>query len=168
MPELLFVLLLVAALVGVVFLGSLSYAEAQRTEMAKSHAQTVIEVLRALGPGGNVPASLREPCRLREGPAGAGSSWAACRAGLVAPGGPLAGLPNPFDARQAFFAAQCDRTNLATRGAIVVEKGYAPVPGAPVAYGPLEDGEVLARGLLLRVLACDKGAFSIRVGELKL
>jgi len=97
-----------------------------------------------------------------------GSTWSGCRAALIADGGSLSGLRNPFDDRQPLFSRQCDRANPATRGAVVVEKGQAPITGAPTVYSPIEDSEPLVRGLMLRIIACDKGSFSTRVKELKL
>ena len=164
--ELLFLIFLISAVVFVIFLGSLSYAEAKRTETAKAHAQLVVRVFEALAAGESIPTPLQQACRLEE-PRG-GSTWSGCRAALIADGGSLSGLRNPFDDRQPLFSRQCDRANPATRGAVVVEKGQAPITGAPTVYSPIEDSEPLVRGLMLRIIACDKGSFSTRVKELKL
>ena len=98
------------------------------------------------------------------------TNWATCREALFTAGGPLSHLANPFDRNNPVSGNKCEKKNPLTRGLVFLEKGTPSPPGMPpnVSWGPLGDEEPMARGLLLRVQACDAGGYPIRIAEVKL
>lgn len=98
------------------------------------------------------------------------TSWATCREALFTAGGPLSHLSNPFLTSNPVSGNKCEKGNPGTRGLVVLEKGTPAPPGLPpgVSWSPLEDGEPMARGLMLRVKVCDAGGYLIRVAEVQL
>ena len=64
------------------------------------------------------------------------------------------------------IGAKCDRADLNTRGLVVVEKG-TPAPPA-MNFGPFEDSDTISKDLPLRIMVCDKGAYALKVAEVKL
>lgn len=68
------------------------------------------------------------------------------------------------------MGVKCERDKPATRGQVVVEKGTPPPAGmsGSVSYGAIEDSEPMVKGLMLKILVCDKGSYPIKVSEVKL
>ena len=82
----------------------------------------------------------------------------------------MAQAKNPFNPDEPVVGVKCERDKPATRGLVVVEKGTPPPLGmsGSVSYGAIEDSEPMVKGLMLKILVCDKGSFSIKVSEVKL
>jgi hypothetical protein len=162
----LFLLFLLSALIGVALIGHLAYREGLKTEAAKANAAILkdwFDQLDALSAKGQQ--SQLEACR-DDGE----KTWEGCQAALLGEQGPLKSAKNPFDPNQAVIGQKCDRTDLNTRGLVVIEKGTPAPPGAPpaVSFGPMETGEKLSKDLPLRIIVCDKGAYALKVAEVKL
>jgi hypothetical protein len=87
-------------------------------------------------------------------------SWAECRNALVAKDGPFASVKNTFETANMTFAAECDRNQANTLGAIIMQKGTAKPDGSGYTYGPLPDDENLAEPIPMRLSVCSR-AFSI-------
>ena len=98
------------------------------------------------------------------------STWAKCKHALVSPGGPLAEAVNTVNPKEPVLGVKCERDKPLTRGQVVVEKGTSPPPGisGSVAYAAIEDSEPMVKGLMLKILVCDKGSYAIKVLEVKL
>ena len=98
------------------------------------------------------------------------STWGKCKQALAAKGGPLAEATNPFNPNEPVFGAKCERDKPMTRGQVVIEKGTPPPPGisGSVSYGAIEDTEPMVKGLMLKIVVCDKGSYPIKVSEVKL
>ena len=98
------------------------------------------------------------------------STWGKCKQALLAPGGLLAQAKNPFNPEEPVVGVKCERDKPATRGQVVVEKGTSPPAGmsGSVSYGAIEDSEPMVKGLMLKILVCDKGSYPIKVSEVKL
>ena len=97
-------------------------------------------------------------------------TWGKCRQALLAKGGPLAEAKNPFNPKESVLGTKCERDKPLTRGQVVVEKGTSPPAGisGSVTYGAIEDSEPMVKGLMLKILVCDKGSYPIKVAEVKL
>lgn len=97
-------------------------------------------------------------------------TWQACREALFGAAGPFAKMTNPFNPANTVLGTKCERKSAATRGHVLVEKGTSPPPGVTgnVSWGPLEDKELIAKGLLLRVQVCDAGGYPVKVAEVTL
>lgn len=174
LSEFLFILMLIGALVLVGFLGHLSMREARRTEAAKAQAVKLVQWFEGLASDSNeISAELKAQCAAgqpadKAAPAKAGITWQSCRDALGREGGPLHGYVNPFSDEYAVFNEKCDRKNIATRGAIIVEEAQKVPPGQPAVYSPMLDERPLEKELAFRVTICDKGSFPIKIGEAKL
>lgn len=162
-----FILIFTAALGLVVVIGRLAYHEATLTEGAKANAEKLklwFDELAAAHAQG-------KPTPLEDCSTTAEKSWSQCRDALLGENGPLKGLSNPFDPKLAVIGPKCDREDyLNTRGLVVLEKGTPAPPGAPpgVSFSTFEDADPLTREMPARILVCDKGAYALRVAEVKL
>jgi hypothetical protein len=158
------------ALVCVLLSGRFAYREAALFQHAKVNGQGVLEWAMAQTSG---PAQAHAACVLPEAQAAQNEpalTWSQCRERVFGEQGPLAGMRNPFSAQASVMTAACERGHYAGRGAVVIEKGTASPPGFPpsVSYEPLQDGQIMVKGLMLRVLVCDPSGHGVRIGEVKL
>jgi hypothetical protein len=173
-----FLCVLALALVAVVLTGRFAYHEGALLETAKSNAQAFVKWAEAVAATADKDAPLTlascgpmpgEAADEPEAPAVA-TNWVTCREALFTAGGPLSHLSNPFDANNPVAGSRCEKKSAATRGLVFLEKGTPSPPGMPpnVSWTPLQDDEPVARGLMLRVQACDAGGYPIRIAEVKL
>lgn len=93
-------------------------------------------------------------------------NWLDCRNALVAKDGPFANIHNEFEKTNLLFAAECDRNQPATLGAIVMEKGTAKPDGSGFSYSPLPDDEKLEEPVPMRVSVCTRAFSVVHVAEL--
>ena len=160
-----FIFVVIAIVVGilVVRLGATTWTEGMHTEATKANGEKFAAWIeeagakRAAGEKTGVAACDAD-----------GASWADCRDALVAEGGPLAGLKNVAEPDGEIFAAACDRSQLATLGTIIVEKGLPKPPdGASLIYSAMPDAEPMKDALSMRVAICGRGYSQINVREVK-
>ena len=169
LSELMFIVCLLGALALVGVLGWMSLADARKTERSKDRAVALLQWFDDLAAGpAKVDLAQRDKCTPDEVANGSGKTWLACRNALLAEGGPLHGIVNPFDSEYAVFGDKCERKNTATRGIIVVQESLKVPPGQPAAFAPMPPTRPLEKDLGFRVIVCDKGSFPIKVGESKL
>lgn len=174
LSEFLFILMLVAALGLVGFLGRISLQEARRTDAAKEQAVKMLRWLDSLSANSNdIAPALKAHCVAgqpedQSAAVKTGSAWQTCRDALALEGGPLHGYINPFSAEFPVFSEKCDRKNIATRGAIIVEESLKVPPGQTAKFVPMQAGRLLENGLAVRVTICDKGSYPIKIGEANL
>ncbi len=174
LSEFLFILTLTGALVLVGFLGRISMQEARRTEAAKEQAVKMVQWFESLSANASeITAAIKDQCGVAEpvektASTSVAKTWQTCREALALEGGPLYGYVNPFGEENPLFNEKCDRKNISTRGAIIVEESLKVPPGQPAAFAPMQDGRLLEKDLAFRVTICDKGSFPIKIGEAKL
>lgn len=182
--DVIFFIVLLAALTGVALSARVAWLEASLMEHAKAQAQTLHRwaVSVASDPDSTEPvppticAPLSgEPGEGADADAAAPSeptalTWGQCKAQWLDAGGLLAGAQNPFGEGLPLMRARCERGNFAGRGGLVIEKGVHSPPGFPptVSWEPMPDSESMAKGLLIRFSACDAAGSAIHVGEAKL
>ena len=159
----LFLAFLVACLVGVTWVGILAYEEGKKTETVKRHGEAWGEFFKAQA----APRTEEgfAPAECAAGPE-AKTTWGECYQALVAPGGPLDGLDNPFTDGPQKIAA-CNASDISTAGSLMLEKLVPTPPGSPVPVvaEPLLDTDAINQKLQIRVTVCDKGGSAVRVGE---
>jgi hypothetical protein len=150
-------------LVAVSYLGFTTYLEGSETEHTKRNAEQIVKWLeesgkaRAEGKAFNPEACAKD-----------GQPWSGCLDALVAESGPFPKLQNVAEADGLTFSKKCDREQLNTHGAIILEKGTPkPVDPSSFTFGPMDDAEVIAKDGQLRVLVCGRGYSVIKIGELK-
>jgi len=139
-------------------------AAAHGNKLAESHGESVAGGDKA--PEGHAD----KPAEGAGATAHAGVTWQSCREALFAQSGALAQLSNPFDPANTVLGTKCEKRNAATRGLVLVEKGVPPPPGTTGAmtWAVLEDGDLVAKGLQLRIQVCDAGGYLLKVAEVKL
>lgn len=162
-----FLALLAFALVCVWLSGRFAYREASLFQHAKANGQAVLQWATGASTAKAPADCIVEGAAAQNAPP---VTWAQCRERLLGEQGPLADLHNPFGAQAPVLATACERGHHAGRGAVAIEKGTSSPPGFPpaVSYEPLDDGQIMARGLMLRVLVCDPSGYGVRIGEVKL
>jgi hypothetical protein len=158
----LFLLLLICITSSVIGLGVLAYEEGHKTETTKHHGEAWGEFMSANSAKRSAPDYEIEACAAKEG-----NTWGDCYQALVAPGGPLDDLENPFTLTPQKWVPQCDPNDRSLRGALVMDKLVATPPGSavPVVASPLEEGESIEKKLQIRVTVCDKFSSPIVIGE---
>jgi hypothetical protein len=159
----LFVAIALVVAVMVVRLGAHTFTEGMHTEHTKAG-------------GERIAAWIEEAGKKREAGEATGiaacdgqeASWVACRDALVADDGPLADLKNISNPGGLLFASACDRTQLDTLGAYIVEKGMPKPPdGASLMYSPIADDEPVNEPVPLRVAICGRGYAQINIREVR-
>ena len=158
-----FVILAIVVSVMVVRLGAHTFTEGMHTEHTKAS-------------GERIAAWIEEAGKKREAGEATGisacddsdSTWVACRDALVAGGGPLAGLKNISNPGGLLFASACDRTQVDTLGAFIIEKGLPKPPdGASLMYSAIADNEPVNEPIPLRVAICGRGYSQINIREVR-
>jgi hypothetical protein len=163
MADGLFSAFMVVVLVAVSYLGFVTYIEGSETEHTKRNAEQIVKWLeeaakaRAEGQAVSVEACAKD-----------GQAWSDCLNALVAESGPFPKLRNVAEVDGVTFSKKCDREQLNTHGAIILEKGTPkPVDPSSFTFGPMDDAEVIAKDSQLRVLVCGRGFSVIKIGEVK-
>jgi hypothetical protein len=167
-----FVVALALALLAVVWCGRFSFKEGMLLEVAKSNGEVVAAWAAQLADRKSQPltlASCASPAAESLALQGE-ADWGRCRQALLAEAGPLAHLSNPFSRQNPVLGQRCDKKNPNVRGVVTIEKGTSSLPGMPahVTWDLLSDEDVLVRGMLLRVQACDAGGYALKIAEIKL
>ncbi len=160
-----FIFVVIAIVVGilVVRLGATTWTEGMHTEATKANGERFAAWLEEAG--------AKRTAGEKTGVAACdadGASWSDCRDALVAENGPLAGLANVTTPGGAVYSATCDRMQLDTLGAIIIEKGLPKPPdGASLVYSAIADAEPVKDALSLRVAICGRGYSQINIREVK-
>ena len=161
--DLVFVTIAVIVGILVIRLGAETFTEGMHTEDTKAS-------------GERIAAWIEEAGKKREageptGVAGCDAddaTWAGCRDALVAQDGPLADLKNVSNPGGVLFAAACDRAQLDTLGAFIIEKGLPKPPdGASLVYSAIADDETVKEPIPLRVAICGRGYSQINIREVR-
>ena len=156
----LFMVFLVLVLLAVVAIGRMVYNQGLKNEISKQNTADMVQWLAQAG-------SRRfdsgfEPAQCAGGDASPGNTWADCLTRLLADGGPLAGLRNPFTEKTPVFVPRCEPGRTGLAGAMVIEKLTPGQPGAPKAFypSPLLGDEPIDKKIQLRLSTCDHGGYA--------
>ena len=156
----LFMLFLVLVLVAVAAIGRIMYNVGLKNEISK---QNTADLVQWLGQAGYQRFDNGfEPAQCAGGDANASNTWAACLPRLLADGGPLAGLRNPFTQKTPFFVARCEPGSAALAGALVIEKLTPGQQGAAQTFypSPLGGDDPINKKMQLRLSVCDHGGYA--------
>jgi hypothetical protein len=172
-----FVILMFIMTGTVAWVGTLAYREGQRTEMAKANGEVLLSWLEAAGSRRHSGAFEPSACAGSPGESevsGAPATrlasearWDKCWSQLLATGGPLADLSDPFTGGLVKLVAQCDHRRRDIAGGIVLQKLVDTPPGSamPQVAVPLGAADSIAGEMKLRVTICDKGGYPIIIGD---
>lgn len=162
-----FIAFLICMLILIGFLGKMTFREGLKTQSSKSQAESLLAWL-----GHSSAQRFSEDYALPacSGYAHGGAearTWGECAKALTSAPGPLASFRNSFTGQPLGLITRCEAGDLSTAGQLVIDKLTPTPPGSAVALtvGPIEEQEPLGRRLTLRLTVCDKGGYSIRVGE---
>lgn len=161
LSDLFFMVIAGALGIGIVQLGFATWVNGRHTESAKANGESIVSwMTEAASKRLSVGDGSVNECSGEE------KNWLDCREWLVSSSGPFRGLSNQISPSNKLFSPACDRTQLDTLGAIILEKGVPKPPdGASLLYAPLADSEPLNNPLALRLSICGRGFSVIHVAE---
>jgi len=161
--DLVFVVVAIVVGIMVIQLGAHTFTEGMRTEHTKTSGERIAAWIEEAGK----KREAGEPTGIA-GCDAEGSTWASCRDALVAKDGPLADLKNVSYLGGQLFTPACDRTQLDTLGAFIIEKGLPKPPdGASLMYSAIADTEPTKDPIPLRVAVCGRGYSQINIREVR-
>ena len=163
LTDLVFVVIAIIVGIMVIQLGAHTFSEGMRTENTKSTGERIASWIEEAGK----KREAGEPTGVA-GCDAEGATWASCRDALVAKDGPLADVKNISYPGGQLFSSACDRTQLDTLGAFMVEKGLPKPPdGASLMYSAIADDEPMKEPIPLRVAICGRGYSQINIREVR-
>jgi len=168
-----FILLVLANVFLVIYLGIGNYQNAAKVAESQNNAEEIItwfetlasknEANEPIEPAACTP--IDEDEKLIKGIKP--NHWKNCVEALFGAKGPFESYTNLLNPAGPAYTAKCNKANLLNSGSFVFEKLTAN-PAGPPAASLLEPGERLVRGLQIRLSLCDTGFYLIRIGEFKL
>jgi hypothetical protein len=162
--DILFLIFLACVLVGVAWVGVLSYAEGNKNEITKQNGEAWVKWLKD-----NSEPRLQEDFALESCTASAMERrrWGDCFTEIMDNTKELKGLSNAFTGEPIAFIAKCSPKERSTIGNLVLEK-IVPTPlGSAVAAvaSQLVEMDAIDTKLTLKITVCDKGGYPIKVDE---
>lgn len=164
----LFVLLLLLTLVGVAWVGRHSFNEGLKTETAKRNGEAWLNVLKAVHANRNNSDAKPEACAKTSGEGQAAHNWEACYEALKQTP-ELARLTNPYQGGPLGLIEACVAGDLSTSGALVIKRVDPNPPGSatPVNVVNFSNDTTLEISRVLQVKVCDRGGYTISIGEVE-
>ena len=161
-----FLVLVLASLAGIVWLGIGSYRAAHDLERLKRNAEHFADRLAAIGAIRVGPVDPEACSRKSESVSAA--TWGECFVAIRRTPD-IAVIANHFVPSNPSFARSCSTEDPEVRGAIVVEKGneWFSAGSAGTSYGPLGDAEAIDKEMLLRVRVCGRWGEPVTVREVR-
>jgi hypothetical protein len=159
-----FLLLLLAVLLLVSWVGVLAYQEGQKTEITKRQGEAWMEWL-ANASAKRFDADF-SPATCT---GGSPNSWAGCVASLQQPGAALSAMINPFSGQPLSMVSRCDVADRSLAGGLLIEKLIPTPPGSPIPLvnANMQEHDSIETKLQIRVTMCDKGSSPIKIGEIE-
>lgn len=152
---------LLAVVVAVNFwFGFHNHGEAHQVATIKANAEDLVKWLgeksEAREQGGSILAGCDTPK----------DSWHGCLAAIIAPGGPFEAFRNHLEPSGKVFSDSCDRSDLKTLGAIVIERGNPkPLDPSALVYTKMPPHQDLNGKLPLKIFICGRSFHPMNVGE---
>ena len=158
-----FILLVVAALALVAYLGQIAFTHAQQTEKTKRNGEALVTWLSTASADRFNPDYPVKAC------AGGGdpktSNWGACLEHLMA--NDFKSMQNPFNNKPPAFIEACNPSDKSLKGEIVLLKNTATPAGSAVSAvsSKLVAEDSIDQKLQLSIAICDKGAYLVKVTD---
>lgn len=171
--DFLFLLVLFANLIIVVYLGVGNHQKALKVAQLQENGEQIVAWFEGfetrLQAGDSVAQKSCVP--VNEGSVNTRgvkvNIWKDCVGSLFASDGPFAAYSNLLMTEDPPYADKCDKQQLGTSGAFIFEK-LIPNPAGPSVAAPIESNEKLISGMNVRLSVCDTGYYLIKIGEFKL
>jgi len=197
LPDMFFLVFLCFAVVGVAWVGYLSFKAGMKTETTKRNGEAWAKRLSDAGvarhkegfspgdcaagvfplgavvpsaaPAASAPEASPEKVDALGTTATGPRNWGDCHAALGKPESLLGAMRNPFSNRPLELIEKCDTSNRSVAGSMVLEKLTPTPPGSAVPYTPsqLMPSDAIDQKLLVRVTMCDGGGYPIRIAEVE-
>ena len=197
LPDMFFMAFLVFAVVGVGWVGYLSFKAGMKTETTKRNGEAWAKwmtdagvarhkegflpgecaagvfplgaVVPSAAPAASAPEASPEKSDTLATTATGPRTWGDCQAALSKPESPLGDVRNPFLDKPLELIEKCDRSNRSVAGSMVLEKLTPTPPGSAVPHTPsqLMPADPIDQKLQLRVTMCDSGGYPIRIAEVE-
>jgi hypothetical protein len=168
----LFILFIGVVIVCVTWLGIINYQQATKTELSKRNGEAWVATLTEIGLNRFDGNNKYPGCKGGVKPTGDASkgmqagTWEPCLADILAHTD-LKDQVNPFTGQAPEFIEKCIPTDLAIRGAIVIEDLMPTPPGSatPFVASQLINADAIDYKMQLRLSVCDKGGDAVKVAE---
>lgn len=168
----LFILFIGVVIVCVTWLGIINYELASKTELSKRNGEAWVATLTEIGLNRFEADNKFAGCKGGVKPTGDASkgplagTWEPCVADILAHT-ELKDQINPFTGEAPAFIEKCVPTDLAVRGAIVIEDLMPTPPGSatPFVASQLVNADAIDYKMQLRLSVCDKGGDPVKVAE---
>jgi hypothetical protein len=162
----LFLLLLVLTLVGVAWVGRLSYQEGLKTETIKRHGEAWLSALQHVHEQRQTAQGEPAACRRQANEGSPANTWQACHEALLQT--ELGSLRNPFRDEPLSFIDACQPGQAASVGAMVIKRVDPNPPGSasPVNIVGMSPDTSLDQPRQMQLKVCDRGGYAISIGEL--
>lgn len=165
--DIVFLLSMVALMALVAFVGRLTFQEGLKTESTKTQAEALVAWMKDASGRRSGAEFQPAACAVKAADSTEAPSWEECGRAILASGGPLANARNAFTGEPVGLVERCNPSDLATAGQIVIEKISPTPPGSavPTVVTAMAGEDRIGQKLTLRITVCDKGGYTIRVGE---
>lgn len=158
-----FLLFLLVVLAAVAVMGAFTFREGLKTEATKAQGEAFVAWLAQAKAKRQQADFAPAACATGSKP----GTWSQCAAALLAEGGPLASMRNPFSGQAVGLIARCDPTSSASPGQFVIERVSATPPGSAVAQvvAPFAAQDAVDKAVTIKLTVCDKGGYGVKIGE---
>ncbi|MCX7266153.1 MAG: hypothetical protein NT035_12300 [Burkholderiales bacterium] len=162
--DIMFLVMLLCILLGVGWVGQLSYQEGMKNEVTKQNGEAWSKWFKE-----NSAARFKEgfPIEACIGSATERKRWGECFAALQTGDTPMKDLRNPFTGELPQFVAKCDTKDHSSIGGIFLEK-LSPTPAGsaiPMVATQLVDNDPIDSLVSMRITVCDRGGYAIKIEE---
>ena len=159
-----FLCILVCNLLFVAHLGTDIYHEAVKLDIAKANGESFLTWADEFKKNIDENITPSPQACLPKGISKEDHTWKECLQTLLGDKGKFHNLKNPIDESNPLVAKICSKKDESSKGSFIFEKINISPSGLPI-YSPLEDSEILVKGLMYRLSVCDRGYYRILIGE---
>jgi hypothetical protein len=162
-----FIIILISNIVFVTYLGTDIYHEAVKLDIAKSNGEAFLAWAEELKRNTDKNISQEPQACLPKEISNENNTWKDCLQEIFDQKGKFHHFKNPIEEANPVVSRVCDKKVTSTKGSFIFEKININSSGIPT-YAPLEDSELLVKGLMVRLSVCDRGYYRIIIGETSL
>jgi hypothetical protein len=170
--DFLFVLVLLANISVVVYLGIGNYHRASKVGESLKNGESILAWFNAI-PNDPHSENLSDKnfcSALKEGQTsnvGKANTWRECLDSIFSSHGPFHGYTNLLMPESPIYAGQCNKHDLGTSGAFIFEL-LTLNPAGPPQTSQMEGDQKLIGDMHVRLSLCDTGYYLVKIGEFKL
>ncbi|GDX85642.1 hypothetical protein LBMAG43_16840 [Methylococcaceae bacterium] len=179
LPDIIFIISVIAILMFLGWSGSVAYSEGVKTETTKRNGEEWASWLTQAGterfntnyvtsecaPTATISNTDTNSTDTKSIP----RTWGECLKAIMTPPSSLAALTNPFFDTPITFGAKCDHDDESLTGLMILEK-LTPTPSGsalPFTTSKLVESDRIDQKMQIRITVCDNEAFPIFIAEVE-